>query len=497
MLEDLKAIESEGKRLSLEAAKYIEENVIPKSALESLLKKEIMIISLEDVKAIISEDAKIPVPEPVRKKIVEPEKETDVKVKRQAVFKPIAKEHGPNIKVYEKEDVSGNSRCVGNVQDFVSFFNDRFTKLSRILKQRNTSLSIVKLDELEKKVGTDVRILCMVSDKRITAKGNLFLEVEDETGSAKIMLSSNERKFEEYSKVVRDDVIAIDGRMSQNLFIAKEIVWPDIPIIRHRPKVENDLACIYLSDLHIGSRYFMEKPFKKFLRWLWGDEGRTELAGKVKYIVIAGDIVDGIGVYPTQEKELTITDIFEQYKEFDRVVESLPDYIEVVVGPGNHDAVRRGEPQPYIQKDLIESDVKKIGSPATLEIEGLRHLVYHGTSIDSVIANIAGLSYTRPEGPMIEMLKRRHLSPIYGENLIVPELRDYMVIENEPDVLHMGHIHKNACTKYRDTLVVNSGTFQDRTDFQVRMGHIPTPCIAPVHELKDGRVTHIKFLEED
>ncbi|MFH1307014.1 MAG: metallophosphoesterase family protein [Candidatus Micrarchaeota archaeon] len=226
-----------------------------------------------------------------------------------------------------------------------------------------------------------------------------------------------------------------------------------------------------------------------------GEEGNSKLAGKVKYIVIAGDIVDGIGIYPTQENELTIKDIYGQYKVFDEIVQSLPDYIEIIVGPGNHDAVRRGEPQPYIPMELIHSDVKKIGSPSSLEIEGFKHLVYHGTSLDSLIANMSGLSYAKPEGPMIEMLKRRHLSPIYGENLIVPELKDYLVISEAPDVVHMGHIHKNASTKYRGTLLINSGTFQARTDFQAKMGHIPTPGIVPVLELKTNQLSHLKFME--
>jgi DNA polymerase II small subunit len=274
----------------------------------------------------------------------------------------------------------------------------------------------------------------------------------------------------------------------------KAVTWPDIPVIREQKHSDVDIATVYLSDIHIGSRYFVEKAFKKFIRWLWGEEGNVELAGKVKYVVIAGDVCDGIGVYPNQEKELVVKDIYAQYAMFDQLVQSFPDHIVTVVGPGNHDAVRRAEPQPYIPMDMIKSDVKKIGSPATLEIEGLKHLVYHGTSIDSIIANISGLSYSKPDGPMVEMLKRRHLSPIYGENLIVPEHRDYMLIEEEPDVVHMGHIHKNAARKYRGTLLINSGTFQERTEFQVKMGHVPTPGIVPVLEMQSGNLSHLNFL---
>lgn len=179
-------------------------------------------------------------------------------------------------------------------------------------------------------------------------------------------------------------------------------------------------------------------------------------------------------------------------------MDEIPDYITIIVSPGNHDAVRRAEPQPQLPPELLkEARVLSIGSPSRLDIEGLRHLVYHGTSLDSIISGISGLSYAKPEEPMLALLKRRHLSPIYGGNPIVPEAHDYMVINDEPDVVHMGHIHKNGSMLYRGTLLLNSGTFQARTEFQVRMGHVPSPCIVPVLETVNGKLTHLSFKNEE
>jgi DNA polymerase II small subunit len=178
---------------------------------------------------------------------------------------------------------------------------------------------------------------------------------------------------------------------------------------------------------------------------------------------------------------------------FDDFISDLPDYIEVIAAPGNHDAVRRGEPQPALGKDLVSGDITAIGNPCSLSIEGVKHLVYHGTSIDSMIANIPGASYMHPEKVMVEYLRRRHLSPIYGGNLIIPENVDYMVIEDPPDIFHCGHVHKNGYTQYRGTLLINSGTFQDRTDFQVKQGHVPTPALVPVFELKGGHLHTLDF----
>jgi DNA polymerase II small subunit len=68
-----------------------------------------------------------------------------------------------------------------------------------------------------------------------------------------------------------------------------------------------------------------------------------------------------------------------------------------------------------------------------------------------------------------------------------------MVIEEPPDVFHTGHVHKNGYTQYRGTLSINSGTFQDRTDFQVKQGHVPTPAMVPVYEMKHGRLRTLDF----
>lgn len=538
MQSDISVLQREGKRLALDAEQFLQSQEISPSLLRRLISSPSVIITLEEIRSAIAESSKLPDIEPIHKGhaaknhigdksqiqdeikkeeqaqnspqspsslpqtpaaglVQESQEQPNAVVFRPTSFKPIAKEYAPKIKIYDHTDVSGQSRCVGMVDDFVAYFRDRFERESAILRSHQSNLPIINSSQLSQHVGEDVRIIAMVSERRMTHSGNLYLELEDEYGQLKAVFSNREREFaQKANSIIRDDVIAVDGRVGQNFFAIHDVTWPDLPLLRQQKSSEADLAVAYLSDTHVGSKLFLEKAFKRFIRWLWGEEGRQELAGKVKYVIIAGDIADGIGVYPGQEKELAISDIFEQYAAFDKLMEAMPDWVEVIVCPGNHDAVRRGEPQPILPIELVKSDIKKIGSPAMVDIEGFRHLVYHGTSLDSVIANIPGLSYVRPEGAMMELLRRRHLSPIYGENLIVPERRDYMLIEEEPDVVHMGHLHKNAAMKYRGTIIINSGTFQERTDFQVRMGHVPTPAIVPVLELKEQKLSQLKFMEE-
>lgn len=478
MVNGIEVLLQKGIRLSIDAEESIK-NIEDESFFTSLIALNKSFITKEDISNVKKEKE-----EPVKVEII-----------RQSDFRPISKEYAAEINVLHTKDVTGKSRTKGEVDDFVSYFRNRYERIARMLRAPGR-YPYIPLSEVRRHIGEKVRVIVSVMDKRETQKGNLLLEIEDLNSNFKVIVTSNSRneKLAELAKyVLRDDIIAITGKVFEPFIIAEEIEWPDLPVMRERKFIEKDIATAYISDTHLGSRFFLDNYLNSFVEWLHGKGEARELAGKVKYLVVAGDLVDGIGIYPNQEKELVVRDIYKQYDMFEDFLEKIPDYIEVIISPGNHDAVRRGEPMPAIPKEFVSNDVTSVGNPSIVSIEGLKHLIYHGTSMDSLIAALPNASYNHPEKVMVEYLKRRHLSPIYGGNLIIPEKVDYLVIEDEPDVLHCGHVHKNGYTLYRGTLVINSGTFQDRTDYQVKQGHVPTPAMVPVYEMKYGRLRTLDF----
>ena len=475
MKADIDAIYAKGIRLTPEAYDFLAATTVSQGVIEKIIAIGGMVVAKEAIEALLAQEEKIPV-------------EPSAVVARAPSFKPIAKEYSAEFRVLEGSDVTGKSDCTGKIEDFIGHFRNRFERISKVLRSRVSENSVVTTGRLKATQGDKVRLIAMVTDKRPTKKGNLLLDVEDEEGGAKVVVMKDTQGYRDSAKLMLDDIVAFDGKNADELFISDSITWPEIPTMRRQKTTEKDFAIAYLSDLHFGSKKFLEGEFAAFLTWLNGAGERQDLAGKVKYVIVCGDVADGIGIYPEQEKELAVKDIYKQYEMFDAAVEKIPDYIEVIVGPGNHDAVRRADPQPPLPTDLIHSDVTRVGSPAHIDIEGLRHLVYHGDSLDSIIAGMTGLSYSKPEEAMLELIRRRHLSPIYGDSLIVPESHDWMVMDTEPDVVHMGHVHKNGYMLYRGTLLINSGTFQERTDYQVKIGHVPTPGMVPVLEAKTGRL---------
>ncbi|MGC8817175.1 MAG: DNA-directed DNA polymerase II small subunit [Candidatus Hadarchaeum sp.] len=444
----------------------------------------------------------LPQPEPAKVEVTAEKRLPELSFTK---FKPLAAEYAPRVKVVR--EVTGQSYGEGDISDFVSLFRDRYECIGSILKKRldlNDAVPISSLRNLLDK--QQVKVVGMVRDKRESAAGNIVLELEDLSGSVTaLVFSSNKELVRKAGEVNTDEVIGVvaslkvDGR-APRLFV-RDIIWPDIPIKHEVHRAEEPVCAALLSDLHVGSTQFFEDVFLKFLRWLRGesDDPDVGLAGTVKYLVIAGDIVDGIGVYPHQEEELLINDIFKQYDLAAKLLAQVPDHITIIISPGNHDAVRPSEPQPAIHKDIASGlyDLNSImvGNPVRLSLHGVEFLVYHGRSFDDVISSIPGLNREEATPPMIKLLKKRHLAPIYGgRTLLSPEKKDYLVIDEIPDVFHCGHLHVFGYDRYRDVSVINSGTFQGMTNFMRQLGVRPTPGIVPIINLQTHEAAVKKFV---
>jgi DNA polymerase II small subunit len=274
-------------------------------------------------------------------------------------------------------------------------------------------------------------------------------------------------------------------------------MWPDMPN-QTQPLQKGSGYALFLSDLHVGSKYFMDDAWQNFVLWLNGDtDDPSGLASQVNYLVIAGDLVDGVGIYPGQEADLSIKDIYDQYESAAEKLNSIRKGITMVIAPGNHDIVRQAEPQPALPEDVqkyFHGDLLFVGNPAWVTLGGVSILIYHGRSIDDLVLRLPGVSYAQPETAMIEMLKRRHLSPIYGSRVsIAPEHEDHYVITHPPAILHCGHVHTVGISKYKGVVVINSGTWQSQTDFQKKMNIQPQSAVAPIVDMETMKVRKLIF----
>ena len=394
-----------------------------------------------------------------------------------------ANDHDPEVRILR--DITGHSTCEGTLADFTRYFRHRFQVLRNMLRSRHELAGAQEIAKARRST-REVQIIGIVADVRTTKNGHRILEIEDEADQIAVLLPSDSAVASEVA--VLDEVVGVVGTVNdRGLVIAKSIVRPDLPTVKVFRGTRHHVRAAFMSDIHVGSRTFLEDKWCKVSSWIGGAD---EIAASIRYLVVSGDVVDGIGVYPRQDEELAIDDIYGQYEALARMIADLPDRITVVMLPGNHDAVRPAEPQPAFPmsiQHLFDSNVIFAGNPSLLSLEGVRVLAYHGRSMDDLVSAIPGMSYARPIDAMKAMLRMRHLAPIYGgKTPIAPEAEDHLIIEEVPDIFATGHVHAAGVDQYRGVVLVNSSTWQAQTPYQKMRNIEPMPARLPIVDLASG-----------
>jgi DNA polymerase II small subunit len=387
----------------------------------------------------------------------------------------------------------GSAHPIGKVEDYISYFHDRYTRLSGMIKGRCSPVPIEALKRNSRYKQEEFSVCGMVMDVRSTGKGHRMVELEDPTGNISVLFNKDREDFEEAERIVPDEVIGVRGTLTQegNLIFANQIFRPDIPFSYAPYMSDKPGVAVLISDIHIGSNTFLHDAWNRFVDWLCESD--------VSYLLVAGDLVDGIGIYPDQEKELVITNIYEQYELLGQMLNKLPSSIRIILAPGNHDVVRGAEPQPVIPDKFIKNfpdTCTFVENPALVVLQGVRIMMYHGRSFDDLIGQIPGARYDAACDMITEMLKRRHLAPSYGRRTpIAADNTDRLIIDPIPDVMHTGHVHICGINKYRGVLGINSGTWQSQTSFQKQMNIQPTPAIAIALDLMTLKPSVYNFMD--
>ncbi len=396
------------------------------------------------------------------------------------------------VEVLDRADISREEK---DVPEFLNNYNDRYDRIKDLLLRRMEMKSAVSIKRLGRRnEGEEATVVGLVNDKYSTSSGKHIVELEDKTGTFKALVDQREGE-----RIVPDEVIGVRGSHGGDIIYADSVVRPDLPIPQGVSTTERPVKAAYISDFHFGSKDTQYERLDRFADWMHSDE-----ASGIGYLVIAGDLVEGVGTYPGQEEELQVTDIYDQYGMFEEWVEQLPQDLEIVVAPGNHDIVRLAEPQPALPSKALpeisdRDNVHLVQNPQYvrlhgIESEGILNLIYHGFSFDDHVAQIQELrekAYQEPHHVMVDLLKRRHLAPTFGTNLLAPEEKDYLTIEQEPDVFVSGHFHSHTNESYKGVNLICASTFQTQTDFQKRVGHEPDPGKVTVMDYKT-RNTEVK-----
>lgn len=402
-----------------------------------------------------------------------------------------------------------------SVQDFVSMFNCRYKELEKILRSRQELQNLTSISRINsKKERENVALIGLVYDKQISKKNNIILTLEDQTGTVKVVVNqSKEDLFALAQEIQLDETIGVTGTFDKLVF-ANTILLPDIPLTKELKKSPEEGYFVVITDLQVGNKLFLDDEFKKFLQWLNGEVGsdqQKDIASKVKYLFLAGDLAEGVGIYPDQEYDLKIIDVHDQYK---KVAEYLKDIkIPIIICPGNHDVGRLSEPQPGFRDEYSKAlwmlpNTICVSNPSIVNIfssdtfEGFNVLMYHGGSFFYYFNNVPAIrqngGVTRSDLVMKYLLQRRHLAPSHTSTVYIPDAnKDPLVLDKVPDFFFSGHVHRSTVNNYRNITCINASCWVAKSEEQERRGLEPQPGRAFVINMQTREVKIMNFLSKE
>ena len=228
----------------------------------------------------------------------------------------------PTSKINSTEDENG----------FLKLFRSRYEKSLKILAMRPDSKRIKKIEKIKQEYNkkrsmntsnrrndeeslnnssnAETILLAGLLMSRRQQKNMVEVTIDDMSGALSAVATTDDLR-NQISMLVLDQMVMLEiesKKRGRQDFLIRSVISPEIP--EHIPnKSRSESYVLLTSDLHIGSKYFMEAEFLRFIEWLSSDD---DIGSKVKFLCIAGDIIDGVGIYPNQDKELKEIDASKQ-----------------------------------------------------------------------------------------------------------------------------------------------------------------------------------------
>ena len=500
-----------------ESAKLIIDK-IKESTHQKILTKEVFLKNRSQVNEFFSS-----LPEENQKKLeklkiklglsIEISKEVSTEKKIKEDFEVAQEKLGNGLGVKVLSKIQGPGKKY-NVADFVTHFRNRFNTIRNMLDGRAELKNLVSIDKISN-YRQGMSVIGIVSSKNMTKNKNIIFEVEDFTGKLKILVNQNKKEiYEKAQDIAQDSVIGFTGSGSRDIFFANDVIFPDAYLMERKRSPEEEYA-LFLGDIQVGSKIFMEKNFEKFIDYLNGKVPNTPEIDKIKYLFLVGDVVEGVGVFPKQENELLIKDLEGQFEKLAELLSKIRKDITIIISTGNHDGVRMMEPQPVLDEKYAwpiysMKNVVLTGNPSYVNIgakkgySGINVLLYHGFSYpfyaDTVPKFVkTGHVMNKPTLIMAHLLKHRHLAPDHKSVQSAPLEEDGLLIREVPDIFVSGHTHKLEMNYYNNILLISTATWEEQNKFQERMSNEPDFCKVPLLNLKTGKVKILDFetIEEE
>jgi len=288
-----------------------------------------------------------------------------------------------------------------SVGDLTNFFVDRYEKIRKMFSGRSDLLNLISINKITPRT-KKFSLIGLVKEK--TGK-NLVLE--DLTGEINVLLKKDK-------KIVLDEVVGVVCEQDDVVRV-KNVLFPDVPLKREINKTKKETYCLFISDIHMDDKNFQKPNYKKFLDWL------NEKKFEKLYIFVLGHV--------SSNKE-DIVNFFD----------SLPEEVFKIY--------LKGEDDP----DLKVGDLQ-LSELVLIRIEkNVVSLLFHG----GLLEKYSSLWKDPPEEIMLNLLKKRHIDPIFEKKFYE---HDPFVLDIIPDIVAFGHLHSPGYLNYKGTTILSTGSF--------------------------------------
>ena len=212
----------------------------------------------------------------------------------------------------------GTSGSVNGTADYLHYFRDRYSPARRDDPEQVRGDANRRADPLARYRQEECTVIGMVVEVKTTTNGHRIAETrglprqisgalpEGPAGLCRCRAHDPGRGDRGQGKTLK---------RREALLCRADCYRPDIRIDNKPFMSEQPGKAVFISDVHVGSNTFLRDCWNRFVDWISESDA--------SYLLIAGDLVDGIGVFPGQEQELTIKNIYEQYDAFGEMISAI------------------------------------------------------------------------------------------------------------------------------------------------------------------------------
>lgn len=294
-----------------------------------------------------------------------------------------------------------------SVEDVTNIFMKKYEKLSEILAEKKELVNLISINRISQQTQ---KFSIIATVKEINAEDR-SLVVEDPTGSTQVFIS--DEALGELNYLVEDEIVGLicdNEESSENRTI--KIIFPDIPLQTKVASSEQDINCLFVSDIHMDDPKFLEHNLEKFREYLKKIKQQT-------IVFVLGDI---------SKKKADIN-------KFEKI---FPENFSIF----------------YLRGELKKDNKKNwLPDPTVVDVGGVKIFLSHGNKF----LNYYQKFKTSPENMLLQLLKKRHLFPTFKQDLDL----DYekLFLDEVPDIFVIGHYHEPKILNYKGITLISLGSF--------------------------------------